>query len=255
MPSVIGEIRKKWLALGGEKSWLGNPISNETKFTEGGRVSYFQRGAIYWWPDTGAIELDDVIVHYTGLICFSETSSDQGSNSDEPYAVFGVISPTGTSTTRTQVYNDVDSGESRPDLLQIYRGKPRGLTISTLLMEHDSDNPDAYKAAMNSAVTVAFKGIEFLIEMIPVAGPIISTVAAPLLAAVAPGVAKELHAALNLGDDKIGVATIALSAKQMIVLAARTANSVERGVGFKVATPLLSAHGADYKVYFGVVPA
>ncbi len=255
MPSVIGEIRKKWLALGGEKSWLGSPISNETKFAEGGRVSYFQRGAIYWWPDTGAIDLNDVIVHYTGLVCFNETSWDQGSNSDEPYAVLGVISPAGTSVTRTRVYNDVDSGESRPDLLQIYRGKPHGLTITTLLMEHDEADPDRYKSAMQSAVALGFKGVTKLIEFIPVAGPIISAVADPILAAVAPGVSKELHKALNLGDDRIGAVTLALTAKQMIVLAARTTNSVERGVGFKVATPLLSAHGANYKVYFGVVPA
>ena len=252
---IHGAIRDKWAALGFEESWLGYPISDEEKFPEGGRVSSFQRGAIYWWPDTGAIELNDVIVHYTGLVCFRETTSDQGSNSDEPYAILGVISPAGTLATRTRVYEDVDDGESRPDLLEIYRGKPRGLTISTLLMEHDSDNPDEYKAAMKSAVAIAFKGIEFAIELIPVAGPVISTIAAPLLAAVAPAVSDELHKALDLGDDKIGEVTLALSAKQMVVLAARTGNSVERGVGFKISTPLLSAHGADYKVYFGVVPA
>lgn len=255
MPKVIGEIRKKWLALGGEKSWLGSPISNELKFTEGGRVSFFQRGAIYWWPDTGAIDLNDVVVHYTGLVCFSETSWDQGSDSDEPYAVLGVAFPNGTVVKRSRVYDDVDSGESRPDLLEIYRGKPRGLTISTLLMEHDEANPDKYKSAMESAVALGFKGLTTLIEFIPGVGPIISAVADPILAAVAPGVSKELHKALNLGDDRIGAVTLALTAKQMIVLAARTTNSVERGVGFKVATPLLSAHGADYKVYFGIVPA
>lgn len=127
---IHGAIRDKWAALGFEKSWLGYPISDEEKFPEGGRVSSFQRGAIYWWPDTGAIELNEVVVHYTGLVCFGETS---GLGSDEPYVVLGVAFPiatpvdtsVGTSVARSKVYDGVDGGESRPDLLEIYRGKPR----------------------------------------------------------------------------------------------------------------------------------
>ncbi len=42
----------------------------------------------------------------------------------------------------------------------------------------------------------------------------------------------------------------------MIVLAGRTPTAVERGVGFKVSTPLMGADkDASYKVYFGLVPA
>jgi hypothetical protein len=48
---------------------------------------------------------------------------------------------------------------------------------------------------------------------------------------------------------------VALSSKQMVVLAARTENSTFRGVGFKAETPLFDAEGASYKAYFGLVPA
>jgi hypothetical protein len=89
-------------------------MSDESDFPEGGRVNVFQGGAIYWWPDTGAIELNDVVVHYTGLICFGETDNDQLSNSDEPYVVLGMTSPTGSWAARSQVYEYVDAGESRP---------------------------------------------------------------------------------------------------------------------------------------------
>jgi hypothetical protein len=252
---IHGAILAKWEALGFEQSFLGYPISDESNFPEGGRVSVFQRGAIYWWPDTGAIELNEVIVHYTGLICFGETDNDQLSDSDEPYVVIGVVSPTGSSAARSWIYDDVDGGESRPDLLEVYRGKPHGMALSVLLMEHDDGDPDKYKAAMQSAVGAAFTGITALIALIPVVGPIISTVAAPLLSVVAPAVGTELNRLLDTDDDKIGEATIALTAKQMVVLAARTANSVERAVGFKVVTPLLNGLGASYKVYFGIVPA
>ena len=52
------------------------------------------------------------------------------SDSDEPYVIFGMVSPAGATTAVTREYADVDSGESPPDLLELYRGKPRGLTIA-----------------------------------------------------------------------------------------------------------------------------
>ncbi|MEJ7595481.1 MAG: hypothetical protein WKF77_28530 [Planctomycetaceae bacterium] len=58
-----------------------------------------------------------------------------------------------------------------------------------------------------------------------------------------------------MGDDRIGETTLAISAKQMVVLAARTPNSEIKGIGFKLETPFLSGGGASYKVYFGLVPA
>lgn len=251
---VHGAIREKWAELGWERSWLGYPISDETNFPEDGKVSVFEHGSIYWWPDTGAIELHDVAVHYTGIVCFGETDNDQLSSADEPYVVMGVINPTGTSTFRTQIYEGVDAGESRPDLIELYRGKPGGLTISVLFMEHDDGDPDKYKAAMQTAVGTAFTGITALIAIIPVVGPVIAGVIGPILSAVAPTVGAELNRLLDTEDDVIGETTLALTAKQMIVLAARTANSHEKGVGFKVSTPLLSNFGASYKAYFGVVP-
>ena len=50
------------------------------------------------WLDTGARALNDVIVHYTGLHCFGETDVDHGTDSDEPYATIGVVTPTASKT-------------------------------------------------------------------------------------------------------------------------------------------------------------
>ena len=86
-------------------------MSDEEKFDEeGGRVSRFDNGAIYWWVDVGAIELNDVVVHYTGLGCFDTTT---GPGSDEPYVVLGALAPGGIQI-RTQIYEDVDGGEAGP---------------------------------------------------------------------------------------------------------------------------------------------
>jgi hypothetical protein len=55
---VVGEIEKKFLALGGCNSFLGAPITDEgPTISRGGRYNQFQHGSIYWTPQTGAHEV------------------------------------------------------------------------------------------------------------------------------------------------------------------------------------------------------
>lgn len=256
---VYGDIFLKYEELDGPNSWLGFPTAEEAPFSEGGRVTTFENGAIYWWPDVGAIEVNDVVVHYTGLICWGEYDSDQLSDSDEPYVALGVISPAGNFATRSQVYDDVDGGESRPDLVELYRGKPYGIIITGMLMENDEDDPDKYKGAIGMAVRAVAAGVQGAIGTVPAVGPALAVIAGPALSAAVPAVTQELNKLFNdffdLGDDHIGTATFNITAKQMVVLAARTNNSVERGIGFKLHSSLLTDGGASYKIYFGLVPA
>lgn len=59
-----GAIRAKWAALGWEKSFLGYPTTDETDGRDPagkGRYNHFQRGSIYWHPDTGAFEMHGAI--------------------------------------------------------------------------------------------------------------------------------------------------------------------------------------------------
>jgi hypothetical protein len=251
---VFGGIRQRWAEIGYEQSFLGYPTAGEGDFDEGGRVGAFEHGAIYWWPDTGAIELGDVAVRYTGLYCFGETDSDQLSPADEPYVTLGVVGPNGGSAFRSQVYTGVDSGDSRPDLQDLYRGNPGGLTLATVLMEQDFEDPDKYKEAMKGAVTAGFAGATALIALIPAVGPILSGGAALLFKAIAPDVTDFFNRALDTADDRLDDATIALSAKQMVVLAARTPHTNRYDIGYKVETPLLSGEGGSYRAYFDVVP-
>ena len=51
---IFGDIEKKWLAIGGLASPLGQPISNEAPTFDGvGREQKFQGGFISWHPDSG----------------------------------------------------------------------------------------------------------------------------------------------------------------------------------------------------------
>lgn len=257
---IHGAIGTRYDQLGGASSWLGLPLTDETEMSEGGRVSLFERGSIYWWPDVGAIDLNQVLVHYTGIMCFGETDTDGiFSDSDEPYVIVGVLSPSGGSEIRSQVYDDVDGGESRTDLIELYRGPPHGLTLSVVLMEHDEGDPDKYRALVGKAVDKAMdKLTPMLAEIVgkvPHVGPILAIAATQVLPLCGPILADALNKALGTDDEVLGRPIINLTAKQMIVLSARTLNSDVKGVGFKVETPLISSQGASYKVYFGLVTA
>ena len=252
--AIYGDIRAKWESLGWETSYLGYPTSDEVDFAEGGRANEFEHGGIYWWPDTGAIDLRDVIVHYTGLHCFGETDWDQGSTADEPYAILAVTTPQIATTTKTQTYSGVDGGETRPDLLEIYRGRPYGINIGSVLMENDFGDPNKYKEQVQAVVMGVHTAGTLALGLIPVVGPIIAAIAGPALGTLMPSIGGAISDAFDWGDDRVGSSTVTLSGKQMVLLAARTPNSNFNGIGFKAESPLMSGLGASYKTYFGIVP-
>ncbi len=253
--TIYGDIRARWSALGWEKSYLGYPVSDEVAFADGGRANEFQHGGIYWWPDTGAIDLRDVVVHYTGMHCFGETDWDQSSSADEPYAIFALSTPRQAWGVNSQVYGDVDAKEQRPDLLELYRGRPYGLNIGVVLMEHDFGDPNKYRQQIvDTCMAVHSAGVVAL-GFIPIVGPFIAAAAAPSLGALMPALGGAINDAFDWGDDRIGTANITVSARDMVLLAARTQNSTFGAIGYKIESPLLAGLGASYKVYFGVVPA
>ncbi|MGH2557533.1 MAG: LGFP repeat-containing protein [Thermomicrobiales bacterium] len=252
---VHGDILGKWASLGWERSWLGYPTSDEQDFPDGGRANTFQGGAIYWWPDTGPIDLADVIVRYRGLICFGETDSDQGSDSNEPYYVIGIVRPDGTTgAVASRIYEDVDGGEAYPELgIEVYRGRPWGLLLSPTLFEHDFSDPNAMLGLVEAAVSVAAVGLEAAIAATGV-GVVVAGAIAPLIGAGIPVVVDAVNEELHTQDDYLGTDPIALSARQMCMLTTAPLQN-ERGVEFHVATNLMSADGASYKAYFDVVRA
>lgn len=253
--AVYGAIHERWASLGWERSYLGYPTTDEVDFPDGGRSNGFQNGGIYWWPDLGAIDLRGVVLHYTGLHCFGETDSDQLSSADEPYFVLAVTTPQTKMVVNTQIYSDVDGGDSRPDLLELYRGPPYGINIGAALMEHDFGDPNKYRDDIQSAVDKAHAAGTLLLWQIPVVGPAVAAIAGPLLGKLMPEIAQAINDLLDTGDDTIGGTNLTLTARQMVVLAARTGNTDFDSIGYKIETPLISGDGASYKAYFGMVPS
>lgn len=251
--AIWGDIRRRWAELGWERSYLGYPTSDESNFPDGGRVNSFQRGGIYWWPDTGALDLNDVVLHYTGLVCLRETGETSGA--DEPYVLMGVVSPFSGAAFRSQTYSKVDSDTSRPDLIEIYRGKPNGLILEITLMENDHGDPEKFRKEIQAAMTAAHGLGTAALGLIPVVGGAIAAVVGPLIQKFIPEVAKAVNNLFGFGDDKIGSERIVLTGKDLILLARRTNNSNYKNVGYKFSTNNLRGHNANYKVYFGIVPA
>jgi uncharacterized protein with LGFP repeats len=58
---VYGTLLDRYVLFGGPASPLGYPISDEARTPQGGRVSFFQRGAIAWRADLGAFEVHGAI--------------------------------------------------------------------------------------------------------------------------------------------------------------------------------------------------
>jgi len=230
-----------------------------------GRVSSFQNGEIYWWPDVGARALNDVVVQYTGLECFAETDVDGFSGGDEPYATFGILGPDNVkSVVQTRVYNDVNARSGLADIIELYRGKPRGLVISSILQEHsgDDDQLEVSRGATQEAVDKAGPLIEKAASAVPYVGPVLG----PLSGLAWDIFKKDIVDALNsfvehtlgFADRPLGADMVTLTPQQMVLLARRPQGDDLTDVGqvpWRFATQLLERFGASYRLYFSICPA
>ncbi|MFP3887421.1 hypothetical protein U8V97_18460 [Priestia filamentosa] len=253
---IYGEIEKRWGALQGVQSWLGFPTTDILPIKyDNGYVMSFEKGEIYFWPETGPIEIDQVVLTYKGIHCFGTTS---GPGSDEVYATISVVAPTGmvddpvdVSTALTRLYEDVDRGVSVPDHIELYRGKPYGLNITFILIERDEGDPNAYYQNIHATVSAAAAAGTAAIGAFTT--PAGAAVAGPVLQALVTPVSKGINSLLDLGDDIIGQQTIVLSIKEIVLLAAQTGESVlNNQIRFKIETPLLTGEGSSYKGYFSL---
>ncbi|WP_447725965.1 LGFP repeat-containing protein [Sphingomonas koreensis] len=253
---VWGDIRKRWAELGWELGYLGYPTSDEGDIDEGGRANSFQHGWIYWWGDTGAIDLRGIVLSYVGFYAYSESDHDQSSGSDEPYCIFTMVVPKHeTWSLRTKVYDGVDDQSARPDRLELYRGPAYGMTLGVVGMEKDMGNPDANLELVQTAVKTNHEVGKFLLQFIPLVGPIISKVAGPALDGLMPKLGAGIASLLDLGDDVVGEVSLPLSTKRLVSLAVRRETYNNKGIVYKFESGMMQKSGARYKAYFTVDPA
>ena len=257
----VGHPDQKYRQLGGPAGHLGWPVSDDQQDPaepRGVGVTRFQHGALYWWPDIGSIEMRPVVLRFVGLHCFGTTS---GPGADEPYATFGVVSVNGDRTgdpPQTQIFEDVDRGESHEQSLDLFQGLPFGWSLSLTLSEHDEGDPHKYKDEIGNLVDKIGDRIAELLAEIPVAavGAILSTAASIGFAIAGPTIAEKLSELLGTDDDFISSQVIQLTGKDLMRMARDDDTDIDGvGIAASFATPLLSGDGGSYKLYFSVATA
>jgi hypothetical protein len=192
--------------------------------------------------------LGNVVVRYTGLACFAETDWDQGSFEDEPYVILGVVPfvPTAPFTVRTQIYGDVDAGDSRLDNIELYRGLPFGLSLTAALFEHDFSNPEKIRGEIQNVVGDASDAVgEYAKQQGADAWYV------EIAKAIAKWIAEQITKLMDLEDDFIGQVTFPVTAKHMVTMA-YTPPKDFRAIQWDMDSPLISGDGAAYKVYIEI---
>jgi hypothetical protein len=253
--AVYGAILDRYNALGGPSSWLGAPRSDEMVFLQNGRTNAFTHGAIYWWPDVGAIDRGNIGLEYTGFHCFGETNWDQGSSEDEPYFIFGTLDTHAKlQTVHSDIYENTNAGESWTDSILMYDGRPTDVSLNITLMENDFGSPDQVTDIVRGRLNEVG---QYLISagtmaaniLIPGSGP----VANYLLEAVWPEVRNRFggiaESVLNLQDDQLGNGQMFLAAKDLI-RAAHDQDGFVDDIPWQWESPLFTGEGSSYKAFF-----
>lgn len=259
---VYGAIGDRYIQVGGPAGWLGWPTAEEKDFPDGGRAVSFQNGGIYYWPDTGAIDVGNVVVRYSGLYAWGETDNDSGSafdltgairDGDEPYFVFSVLggnSPTPT-VVKTQVYAKVRPKNPRPDNVELYRGPALGVGITGVLFEQDFGDDNKMRELVREGTQSAHvAGLEALTAAGPY-GVAAAAVLAVAWKAYGEDVKKFLEDTFANENDKLQTQAVFIRPKQMILLS-REQRKDHHGISWHLDTPLYSAQGGSWKGYFTV---
>jgi hypothetical protein len=239
--------------LGGPGGFLGFPVSDFEPDPDdlSSGVTKFESGAIYFFPDVGAFEMRDIALRFVGFHCFGET--DEFSAADEPFLTFGVV-PTVTEqsqTLQTRIFEDVDSGESRGTLIELYRGLPFGAAISVTLAEHDQGDPNKYREIVKKGVDKGSEATVAVIAEIPVVGTFLSVVAGVVLEVTKPAITDALNELVGTADDHIGTVVMPVTPKDMLTLTRAERRDFE-GIQAHLESPLIAGDGSSYKAYFDI---
>lgn len=198
--------------------------------------------------------LPPIVLRYRGLRCYGETDwdGDDTPAEDEPYLGIIAVAPSSTKEVVTAIYTGVDAGDTREDLIELYRGEARGVGLALTLFEHDFSDPAAMERLVKQVADKAGPLLGGALVGVPVVGPYLAVAFEAAWAEYGDDVVRWLNDTFDFGDDLIGTTSLFLSGHQLRELAA-AAWREDGGLQFKVESPLVSGDGASYKAVFDVV--
>ena len=141
---VHGAIRELWKNLGGERSSLGYPVTDELPLRDGGKFSRFQGGEIHWYPQRGAFvaafsPFSTLTLRCVSLHCIDETNPEVGGNDE--IAIAGTIIEINSTNTGEKGYKfgkiDLDREEGWDDETWSEWGSPHHLISIPINLDNE----------------------------------------------------------------------------------------------------------------------
>ncbi len=206
------------------------------------------------WDALGAA-LSPLRVKFVGFHCQRE--STEWSGSEEPQFFFGALPARATawSESHSEIYGNVDAGQTRSADLELYSGRSTALAISIVAVEHDSDDPERIKEMIEGAYDRASEEIAAQFGAIPVVGPF---VAVAVWVAYLAGKADAINGLMEIfgpEDDIVGSAEIVLTPRQLREYAG-TPPSDYFGIPAHFASPVITREDEGaFVALFRVEPA
>lgn len=168
-------------------------------------------------------------INFQGIHCVDETGIDF-LGSDEIYVLTSAvhIKPDGTNVVRTErhpigangsgTYGDVDSHETRIGPVAacwsaLVADMQEGMSLTTVIMEHDQGDPDAFRDEVDAAVKLAIAVATYLF---PPGGALLALIEASGL------ITDFFNYLLGTGDDEVGTTTIVLGSLSELETYSRT---------------------------------
>ncbi len=214
-------IHERYTKFGQSKGPFGFPVG-EVQFVGKKAVRHYRGGDIdVGAVDSGAKPMEagglpvwEITVTYGGFKCLEESSSDQLSDTDEPYFIVSVWNAGKIPVTKKLgPYENIAKGDSK-SVPQPLGGKlsPDPLFIHVAAFEHDFGDPDDIEKAIQDKLVELAKAAEALAAGLGAdaadgggigpaagAGTVSGLMASPIVGAVVFGIV----AIMDLGDDYI----------------------------------------------------
>ena len=163
-----------------------------------------------------------------------------------------------TWTRRTPIYEEIDEGGQKPDVIALYEDVPADVVVSLSVFEHDYGDADEAEAK-GSEVAARAK------DVIKTAGEIVigfflgSETGEAFVAGCGEGlglvkgaIGEAVSDVFGFEDDFVDSELMLFTAKDLVVMASQQ-NNVFGGIGWKRELKFLNGDGGSYKVYFGAI--
>ena len=258
--AVQGAILAKWRSLAGAGGSFGMPISDElTEDGTGLKYTEFEQGSIWWTPQSTRA-ISEIRVDFLGFHCFGETEVDGFFTASDEMYFAAEVEPLDRPRDRPQqqddsvwvtalpssgpAYGNVDSGETHPDTVVVFQGRPAPIRIKALSFESDEGDANALRGEIQTAIAA-----------IAAAGAAVTSGASTVLLnpQVQAAVVNAVNRIADTGDDFIGRGAWQVGTRKALLDVLDRGPQTEPNVSLSYHAGIyMTDDDASYKVFFEI---